>query len=99
MIIFHPKAEQEYAEAINYYKEINTELGNRFKKSIKNILSNIQQSPKIYPFVDSEIQKAVSIKFPYIVLFAKQNKYTIILAIFHTKRDIKNLKRDIKDIN
>ena len=86
-----PEAENDLYEALDYYKEIDISLKNNFINDLDNTFDKILKFPNLYPFETKTSQKILMNKFPYIILYEKYNEIIMILAIFHTKRDPKDL--------
>ena len=49
---FHPRAEEEFHEAITFYEERGTGLGEDFSLEIFAALRNILSCPKAWPIVE-----------------------------------------------
>ena len=88
----HPKAEEDLKNALNYYYSIDHKLETVFINLLDSTFNKIIKFPKIYPYETPTAQKYVMNKFPYIILYEQYKDIIMILAIFHTKRDPKNLK-------
>ena len=46
---FHPQAQQELEEAVDYYDNISQVLGNQFILEIKKTLERIEKFPEAWP--------------------------------------------------
>lgn len=68
-IEFHPDAEIELDEAIEWYEEMKPGLGARFFKEYQILRESILANPKRYPVELDEVRKAVFKKFPYALLY------------------------------
>ena len=42
-LAFHPQADEEYAEAVEYYAHINPELGKRFYDHIERLIIDVRR--------------------------------------------------------
>jgi len=87
----HPLAENDLKIALNYYFEISPKLEKRFLSHIDKQFNNILSSPSLYPFETKTSQKVVMKKFTYIIIYEQYEDIIMILAIFHTKRNPKQL--------
>jgi len=83
----HPKAEDDLANTLNYYHEIDEKLEAKFLKYLEITFDKIKKFTNLYPFENEVAQKVTIEKFPYIVLYEQYEDMIMILAIFHTKRD------------
>lgn len=71
-VSFHPLAELDLAESIEYYEERQPGLGWRFEQSVEEAVFYIARFPKIYPLVvDQKFRRAVIPKFPFFILFVE----------------------------
>lgn len=91
-IKLHPKAEEDLANALNYYYEIDEKIEAKFLKYLELTFDKILQFTTLYPYENEVTQKVIVEKFPYIVLYEQCGDMVMILAIFHTKRDSNKLR-------
>lgn len=91
-IKLHPKAQNDLKTALDHYFGIDPKLETRFLNTLDLTFSKIKKFYKIYPFETQTAQKCVMKDFPYIIIYEKYENIIMILAIFHTKRDPKNLE-------
>jgi toxin ParE1/3/4 len=84
--LFHPAAEQEYADAANYYFQINPELAGRFYDEIERLIINIRTDPKRFRLFDASVRRHFSDVFPYAILYVDQPDRIWIVAVMHMKR-------------
>jgi len=83
----HELAAKEFDEAIEWYELQSKGLGKRFKKSVLDHIYRIKRNPDWFLVEADNIRKAYIPKFPYKILFTKENKNTIIIwAISHMHR-------------
>ena len=83
---FHREAEQEYADAADYYAGIDPELGRRFYDEIERLIHDVRKQPDRFPFFDAPIRRHFSDLFPYAVLYVNQLDRVLILGVMHMKR-------------
>jgi hypothetical protein len=62
---FAKDAEEEFLDAISYYKSISNELGRRFKNEVETTIERLCESPDVYPPLYGPVRKTVLPKFPY----------------------------------
>ena len=68
-VLFHPAAEQEYSEAIDYYEEREPGLGLDFSSEVVSVIERILDHPLAWPFIDAGIRRALLRRYPYGVLY------------------------------
>ncbi len=94
-IIFHPKAEKEYLESVEWYENSLIGLGQEFVDEIENTINLISDNPLLFPIKKYKLREAKVKKFPFVIVFEIKNKdlQINILAVFHTSRNPKNKNR------
>jgi len=83
---FHPEAESEFLEAINYYEECRPGLGHAFAVEIYAAIERIVAYPLAWPILDGQIRRLQTNRFPYGVLYAQDADHIYILAVMHLHR-------------
>jgi plasmid stabilization system protein ParE len=84
--LLHPKADEEFAEAIRFYFEISPELGVRFYREMERLLLDICSDPERFHRFDPPARRHFSRDFPYAVIFVPNPEFIQIVAIMHMKR-------------
>jgi toxin ParE1/3/4 len=84
--IFHPEADEEYVQAVQYYADINLELGNRFHDEMEWLIREVCERPERFRKFDPPAQRHFSRDFPYAVIFLNQSDRIWIVAVMHMKR-------------
>lgn len=87
MLDFHPDAEIELDEAIDWYEEKLPGLGMRFFEEYKKLRESIIANPNLYPVEAGEVRKAPFNKFPYVLLYFAWEELIYVIAVFHTRQD------------
>ena len=83
----HELAAKEYDEAIEWYEIQSKGLGKQLKKSVIDNIKKIKKNPEWFLLEADNIHKAYIPKFPYKILFNKENNNSIIIwAIAHMHR-------------
>ena len=62
---FHPEAEKEFVEAIDYFEEIETGLGYDFAVEVHLTVERITAFPKAWPILEGNIHRCLVSRFPY----------------------------------
>jgi plasmid stabilization system protein ParE len=83
---FHPEADEEYANAAEYYTRIEPELGQRFYDEIERLILDLRRQPERFGLFDHPIRRHFSDLFPYAVLYVDQPDRVLIVAVMHMKR-------------
>lgn len=84
--LFHPAADQEYAEAATYYARIDPELGVRFYDEMERLIRDVRQQPERFWMFDPPTRRHLSTIFPYSVVYLDQPEHIWIVAIMHGRR-------------
>ena len=95
---FHPEAEIELDEAIEWYEELREGLGFKFFEEYLAIKDIILANPQIYPLEFEEVRKATFKKFPYILLYFVWDELIYVVAIFHSSQDPETWKRRVEKL-
>jgi hypothetical protein len=68
-IIFHPKAEKEYLESVEWYENALVGLGEAFVDEIEKSISRISKNPHLFPLIKFQFRQVVVKKFPFVIVF------------------------------
>jgi len=80
-------AEQELADAVDYYNVQCPGLGFEFAAEIKSTLNRILSFPEAWPPLSSRTRRCLTDRFPYGVLYQVRKDHILITAVMHLKRD------------
>jgi toxin ParE1/3/4 len=83
---FHRRAEAEYAEAAQYYANINPELGGRFYDEIERLIAEIRAHPQLFRKFAPPARRHFSRVFPHTVIYLDRPDHVWIVGIMHFKR-------------
>ena len=83
---FHPEAEAEFHEAIDYYEECESCLGEDFAIEVHTAIHNILTYPETWPTLDGDIRRCLTSRFPYGVVYSVETDGVFILAVMHLHR-------------
>jgi len=87
-IKFSKLAKNDFDASVLYYKKESENLASRFKNDIKQSVNRIETFPKLYPKIDTQIQKCVVSKFPFTIYYTIKDDTIYILAIASHYRDL-----------
>jgi toxin ParE1/3/4 len=83
---FHPEADLEYTEAIEYHAAIDLALGKRLDDEIQRIIRIICDQPDRFRVYHAECRRALCPKFPYSIIFSEEPDRIVVIAVMHAKR-------------
>jgi toxin ParE1/3/4 len=85
--LFHPEAQFELLNAIEYYRERSPELARDFYEEVNRAIEDLLEFPEsalvIHPI---GVRRKVMQRFPYNVLYTADPDVLYIVAIAHQKR-------------
>ncbi|MCK8604429.1 type II toxin-antitoxin system RelE/ParE family toxin [Desulfoferrobacter suflitae] len=84
---FHPEAEAEFRHAINYYEDCAPGLGYDFAIEVHSTIENIRSFPDAWSILEDDIRRCQIRRFPYGIVYSKQDDVIFILAVMHLHRD------------
>ena len=82
-----PEADNDAQQAIRWYDERDSELGDDFLRKVIDCITSIEQNPQQFPVVHRQMRRALVRRFPYEILYEIENDEIIIYAIYHCARD------------
>lgn len=92
-IVLRRIAEQEYDGAVARYENERGGLGTEFRAVIEQHFQRIAENPGLFPKIRGEVRRAVVLRrFPFVIHFVVEPKRIVILSVFHTSRDPRQLK-------
>lgn len=93
---FHPEAQSELNNSIEYYESCQNGLGYDFALEVSLTIKRILLYPKAWPEIENGIRRSLLTRFPYGVLYHIQNESIIILAVMNLYREPGYWKERIK---
>ncbi len=88
-LVFATEAEQDIAEAYNWYEGRRSGLGEEFLTCIDASVYKICRDPKLYPIIHEEYRRALVRRFPYAIFYEYSEGIIWVYSIFHTSRNPK----------
>ena len=85
--LFHPEADEEYAEAAAHYAAIRPELGGRFYDEIERLITDACAAPNRFRRIDGDVRRHLADDFPYALLYLDEPDRVWIVAVMPLKRD------------
>lgn len=83
---FHPEAEIEFREAIEYYESREEGLGFDFAHEVYSAIGRAAEHPRAWPMLDGDIRRCQTRRFPYGVLYSQEKNSIYVLAVMHLHR-------------
>ncbi|TAL46536.1 MAG: type II toxin-antitoxin system RelE/ParE family toxin [Methylovulum sp.] len=93
---FHPEAETEFVQAIEYYEECEANLGYDFAVEVYSTIERTMAYPKAWPIIEKDIRRSLVKRFPYGILYAEEDKELFIVAVMHLNRNPGYWKHRVK---
>jgi plasmid stabilization system protein ParE len=84
--LFHPEAESEFREAIDYYEDRESGLGYDFSIEVFTTIQNIVNHPTAWPIIEEDMRRCLVNRFPYGVIYSIEQGKIFILAVMHLRR-------------
>lgn len=84
---FHPAAEAELNEAIDYYESIQPGLGSELAEEVQQAIMRAVNYPQAWSFIRKPVRRSLVRRFPYGVLYVAQPHNIFILAVMNLHRE------------
>jgi len=84
---FHPKAEEEFNEAIDYYEDIELGLGYDFALEVHSTIERTVEFPKAWAVLERDVRRSLVRRFPYGILYSKEQDGIFIVAVMNLHRE------------
>lgn len=86
-VIYTPEADDDVAEAYNFYEGCEPGLGEDFLRCVEARVLTIQRHPQLYPVAVDEFRRALVRRFPYEIFYEAGDDAIIIYSVFHCSQD------------
>ena len=83
---FHPDAQDEFNQAVDYYETAEAGLGWDFALEVHSATQNIVDYPEAWPVVGNEVRRCQTSRFPFGVVYSVVEGRILILAVMHLHR-------------
>ncbi|WP_328187762.1 type II toxin-antitoxin system RelE/ParE family toxin [Marinobacter sp. OP 3.4] len=84
---FHPAAEAELNEAVDYYESIQPGLGIDFSQEAYKATIRAVEHPKAWSIIREPIRRSLLKRFPYGILYSETTAGIHILAVMNLHRE------------
>ena len=85
-LIFHPEAQAEFMDSIEFYESRSQGLGEDFASEVFYAIQNILSYPHAWPVIEGEIRRCLTHRFPYGILYSIEPDNVFILSVMHLHR-------------
>jgi plasmid stabilization system protein ParE len=86
-VIIRPEAERDIVDAVDWYEDQQSGLGNRFRRSLDQVLGQIELMPEMHRVVHKDVRRALTKPFPFAVYYRVWEGEVIVWAVLHSRRD------------
>ena len=83
---FHPEAEIEFFEAIDYYEDCGDGIGLEFSREIFAAIKRIVNFPRAWPPFSNRSRRCLVKRFPYGIVYRIVQDEIIIFAVMQLNR-------------
>ncbi|MFM7364739.1 MAG: type II toxin-antitoxin system RelE/ParE family toxin [Cuspidothrix sp.] len=95
-VITLPQAEQDIADAYDWYEEQELGLGEEFLRCVDACTQYIVRNPEMYEFGYVTYRRALIRRFPYAIFYEYVENVVTIYAVFHCSQDPKKWRKRLK---
>ena len=83
---FHPEAEAEFNETIEYYEACEQGLGYDFSIEVFDGIQKIVNYPTAWPLIEEDVRRCLVNRFPCGIIYSIEQSGVFILAVMHLRR-------------
>lgn len=83
---FHPEAETEFNDAIDYYEESQEDLGLEFAKEVYAAIHRIIDYPSAWQLMTKTTRRCFTNRFPFGVIYTEAGGEIIIITVIHLRK-------------
>ena len=83
---FHPDAEAEFFDAIDYYEACEPGLGQAFSAEVNSAILRILDYPCAWPVLEDDVRRCLTNRFPFGILYSVEGNDVYVLAVMHLHR-------------
>jgi len=85
--VFHPAAEEEFSAAVDWYEVRQPGLRVDFAVEVRAAIGRAIALPNAWTELEPGIQRVLTQRFPYGVLYSPADSGVFILAVMHLSRE------------
>ena len=83
---FHPEAEVELNDAVDYYEKQQENLGLEFAEEVYDTIQRILAFPNAWQLLEDNIRRCMTRRFPFGVIYYERADTIVILAVMQLNR-------------
>jgi plasmid stabilization system protein ParE len=83
---FHPDAQAELNDAVDYYEGCQEGLGLEFAKEVEATIQSICRFPHAWTPLSGNTSRRLMKRFPYGIVFQSKSDEIIVVAVMHLTR-------------
>lgn len=83
---FHPAAQRELQEAVDYYDAISQDLGDAFLDEVERALERIMDFPEAWAQLSANTRRCRMLGFPYGIIYQSRGDRLLVIAVMHLQR-------------
>ena len=83
---FHPEAEAEFNDSIEYYEACEQRLGYDFSIEVFDCIQKIVNFPTAWPLIEEDIRRCLVNRFPFGIIYSMEQTEVLVLAVMHLRR-------------
>ncbi len=87
LLHLRPEAEQDLAEASEWYEERRSGLGHEFLDSVALALRSLAHTPELRPFYFRSFRRVLIARFPYKIFYQVIGDRIVIFRVMHAKQE------------
>jgi plasmid stabilization system protein ParE len=84
--VFHPEAEEELNNVIDYYESCRVGLGREFVDEVYRTIQRILLYPDAWQPFDHETRRCLTNRFPFGIVYDRKEGTIVVLAVMHLHR-------------
>ena len=95
VIRFRADAEDDLREAVAWYDGVREGLGDKLLAEVDDALARAAERPAMFPLVLPPFRRALCERFPYAIYFRDTDDLVQVFAVFHARRDPRELRKKL----
>ena len=97
-IRFLPEADSDLAEARVWYAFQRAGLDVSLMRRIDETLQRISSAPRRFPVIHRHLRRAIVRQFPFAIFYEVSKNEIVVFAVFHSRRNPKQLTSRLKQM-
>ena len=85
-LVFHPEAQKEPQDAVDWYDSRAVGLGFEFARAVDVAIERIRRAPLTFSAVEGGFRHLMIRKFPYSVIYRATESEIVVVSCFHHRR-------------